>query len=178
MEMEAKGDRDWPSHMACQTGSPGFLALLLPSGSHPSTFLAFSPHLIKQVPTEGCTVRACLRDPKRPRKPCLNPSPPPASQESSHRGPFSHLGQQLRRAVRRHVCPGEGASASPITAQSRRPQWGKEGSCHTMSQPFKGELLGTLKWSSAGTENMDFGLSWAWVRIPTTSRLRDFRQSA
>ena len=102
MEMEAKGDRDWPSHMACQTGSPGFLALLLPSGSHPSTFLAFSPHLIKQVPTEGCTVRACLRDPRRPRKPCLNPSPPPASQESSHRGPFSHLGQQLRRAWQKY----------------------------------------------------------------------------
>ena len=76
------------------------------------------------------------------------------------------------------MCPGEGASASPITAQNRRPRWGKEGSYRTTCRPFKGELLGALQWSSAGTENMDLGLGWAWVRIPTISRLCDFRQPA
>lgn len=47
-----------------------------------------------------------------------------------------------------------------------------------LSHLIKGELLGALKWSSAGTENMDLGLGWAWVRIPTISRLCDFRQPA
>ena len=62
METEAKGDglaaATWPVNM----GSPGFFSGLFAAiGSHPSTFPAVSPHLIKQVPTEGCTVRACLR---------------------------------------------------------------------------------------------------------------------
>lgn len=35
----------------------------------------------------------------------------------------------------------------------------------------------TRKWS-LGTENMGFGVIWAWVRVPTPFRLCDFKQLA
>ena len=96
----------------------------------------------------------------------------PHRQDSSCQGSLVTC-QQLRRAARRQACPGAGVSASPTPAQSWRPRVGKK---KVPAPPHLCSAWKTPRGSSAGTENVNSGTSWAWVRIPTIFRLCDFRQ--
>lgn len=74
---------------------------------------------------------------------------------------------------------GRGFNKSHPCSEQETPEGEKKVPAPRHTLPFiRQNSWETLKWSSAGIENMDFGLSWAWVRIPTTSRLCDFRQPA